>query len=151
MIGWHWTSERNWLNIQRDRCMREYVLDKPGVADVIGTPAGIFVFPEGPIDDFDEAGCVWFQAVGKKSFRVVLLNISYEAQDVRGPIHPLDTLRLGHNGSLGADDHWPYHLDKEMLVLRGPILLPRIELVRVYDITDVVSCARESNWGRVAI
>lgn len=129
--------------MQRDGGMREYLLNKSAVVDMIGTPAGIFVFPDGPIDDFDEAGCVWFQAVTKKSLKVVLLNVTYELDDIKGPIRPKDTLRLNHDGAFGENSHWPYHQGKELRVLRGPISLDRIMLVRSYDISDVVAHARE--------
>lgn len=116
--------------------MTEYPLRKPEVEQYIGTE-GIFVFQDGPYDDWDELGCVLFQAGTKRALDVVALHVAYSLDDVKPVLPPFenDALTLTHNGEFAE---WMYHYKKPMHVLRGPISTRRITLHREYHLADVL-------------
>lgn len=136
MIGWHWTARANWESIQLTGEMHEYPLKKFDEYEwAQDLKTGIFAFREGPLDDLDEIGCVLFQSMSKRSLQVVLLHITYNEIDTRG-----ESCRLWHNGALGwPGNEWVYHEEKEIIALRGPIPLERVELIKEYDLRNLTN------------
>lgn len=145
MIGYHFTILRNWPSIQ-EQGLQPYRLNKPPIDIDFADPYGIFIFPDDCVDDLDRIGCIYYQAVNKKDFGVVELEVEYDESDLK-PFNAAiartvdkhgDIYSITHTGTLGYT--WTYHV-RPLLVLSGPIRPERIRLRATYDIRDVLISA----------
>lgn len=140
MIGYHFTVGRNLPSIL-EQGMQPYPLNKPEIHGWYTDPNGVFIFPDDCENDLDRIGCVYFQAVTKKDFKVIELEIEYETEDLkplRYPLVPGDVLTIGHTGTLGLE--WVYHV-RPLVVLSGPIPPERVQLRATYDLRDILVSA----------
>ena len=130
MIGWHYTSYDNWLNI-RINGLKTYHIDKENLRKYYYNGVkGIWVWVK-PQMDIGHAGCIILQAANKASTKIVLLEVNY-----------FPSSRLTHNGSLlllnhdGNINNLIFHDGSEKAVIVQKKIKPKkIKLLEIYDLT----------------
>lgn len=135
LVGWHYTSESNWLSI-RSEGLVPYKLYRPELRWYFGRSYfnGVWVWHK-PLSLLDELGSVLYQLSTKCDTRIVKLAVRYNDRSIlRKGRQRIDICHTGHIGD------WLIHVDDpRAYILNDPIPAKRIELLRTFDLMDVVS------------
>lgn len=123
--AYHYTTWRNWLDIQRDG-ITPYLLNKPCFRY---DTRGIWMYPRRLQGD-EHVGSVLWQVCMKREMHVVLLKCRY---DPRMMIGRPESWNVTHSGTLGE---WQFHHDTPCVVVTEAIPPEDIELVGDYDLHD---------------
>lgn len=137
-IGYHFTSLDNWHKIQRQG-LRPHMIDKPELKPFFPEPVdGIWIWREG-LSPRNEMESVLFQCAEKATSQVVLLKVLYHYWDQLfywDEDGKCKRIVLTHEGVFG---NYEFHIDgPEAVILKAPVLPENIELVREYDLMDLV-------------
>lgn len=135
--GWHYTSWRNWESIQKEG-LQPYTIDKPELYQYFDLPPkGIWVW-RFPLDSESELGSVIYQLANRAQTKIVKLSLTYDSNTMltyegNGWTQPII---LHHTGLM---ERWEYHKSQpEACIVTTPISAKDIELVRVWDLMDLV-------------
>lgn len=139
MIGYHYTSYDNWLQIQKEG-MFPYRIRKPEIQHYFPKKKimGIWIWRE-RFHGIPHAGSVLYQVAYRATPHVVLLSVEYEPNDIlkyQWPDGRWGDVCINHDGHI---EKWIYHTGKEESVLvTVPIPPSKIHLVRDYDIVKLL-------------
>lgn len=130
MIGYHYTTYKNWLKIQREGLkpskFHSWVLDalKEKGSNL---KEGVWLWANKP-DKESHIGNLVYQLAKGEGLKIAVLEVIYANKD----IHTVDRRRVAlmHKGSIGS---WNYHQDEKAHVIPFAIPPHRVKLIKVYD------------------
>jgi hypothetical protein len=132
MIGYHFTSHRNWLSIQKTG-LKTYPINKPEIDQHSDEQIwGIWTWIERPVGK-SELGSILFQTSTKQSTNIVLLEFNYEDTDIlrlQGK-----RVRLFHDGFLGD---WLYHKSQQAWIVTRDVLPSEVRLIKEFNLLELV-------------
>lgn len=135
LVGYHYTSLDNWLNIQHDGLV-PYKIDKPELYEQgIKEPVdGIWLWPN-KLSGKDHVGVVIYQLSVKNTMKVVELQVVYNSN------HRFRTkedygLNIKHYGDINS---FRYHDGVPSIIVTAVIPPKDITLHKVYDLEELLS------------
>lgn len=132
MIGYHYTSADNWNKIQRDGFLTPYPMKQPDLLTAF--PNGVnavWLWVNNP-QGVSHAGNILYQVSRRATPRIVKLAVEYSPDQVlRGPMG--ERIQLSHHGHI---DEWVYHDKDSSVLIRNPIPVSRIRLLKAYNIVE---------------
>lgn len=133
MVGYHFTSYRNWQNI-RNVGLTAYPINKPEVDKYFDYPVqGIWTWKDRPTGQ-SELGSILFQTSTKQSTHIVLLEFSYRPSDILVTADDRK-VEVFHDGILG---NWLYHEQQPAYIVTADISPGDIRLVKEYDLMELL-------------
>lgn len=141
MIGYHYTSFANWLNIQRDGLL-PYWIDHPQVVRLAGAIHGIFVWSNRP-DELAHVGNIIFQIGSKASLHIVRLRLEYEDQD-EWTSRQGERVRLHHSAVVTttrggvSSPGLAYHRSEPTVILKNAVPINRIVLEGHWNLMELL-------------
>jgi len=140
MIGYHYTSYDDWLQIKKDGLV-PYLIYKPELQKYFPNQAimGIWVWKQ-RFHGAPHAGSVLHQVAFKATPHVVLLSVDYSPNDILKYQWPetkeWGEVNLTHDGNI---EQWIYHTGKEESVIVTKRISPsHIKLLKEYDIVELL-------------
>lgn len=139
MIGYHYTSYQNWLNIM-NKGLRLQHIDKPELKKWFPDGVdGVWVW-ERELSPIDELGSVLWQLQSKTRTKIVKLEIEFHYGQWlywHDPeTHSQMSVSLTHTGVMG--DYLFHPGSPVARILTEPVLPENIKLVRVFELLDLV-------------
>lgn len=134
MRGWHYTSYRNWMSIQKQG-FQAYPISKPGLDKYFPDTniRGVWAWGRRPSGK-SELGNLLFQTSIRQSYHIVLLEFDYDPKDL---LHFKGSLvEMVHDGFIGS---WLYHEDEPAYVVLKNIPPQNVRLVKHFNLMDIVS------------
>jgi hypothetical protein len=132
--GSHYTSFANWQKIAREGLV-PYLIDKPELYAVLGVTSvtGIWIW-EDDLTEIEELGSLIYQLAYKAETTIVKLRVLYSWDDI---LRKGDRdVHLTHSGNI---QNWIYHGgDLGARILTNPVPTHNIELLRTFDLLDIV-------------
>lgn len=139
MIGFHYTSFDNWLNIQKNG-MKPYPIRNVDFTEFFGVKRkkGIWVWEE-PQEGLAHFGSVIYQVSSKASLKIVRLALEYDFdRDVlKSPWSDEQSFLLSHTGNIGNLDYHDGTQKARLLV--NPVPTEKIWLVDEYDLLELLA------------
>jgi hypothetical protein len=139
MIGYHYTSFDNWLQIQKEGLI-PYEIHKQELEKYFPHRKlmGIWVWT-GRFYGEPHAGSVIYQVAYRATPHVVLLSVGYDEKDIlkyHWPDGRWGDVRISHDGHV---EKWIYHTGvEESVLVTKPIPPKKIHLVREYDLVKLL-------------
>lgn len=133
MIGYHYTSYRNWQNIKKVG-LKVYPINKPEIEEYFTEPVyGIWAWQKQPKGK-SELGSLLFQTSTKQTTHLVLLEFDYSEYNIL--TYGGGRINVYHDGLLG---NWLYHKDQKAYIVISDIPPENIRLVKEFDLMDLVT------------
>ena len=133
MIGYHYTSLKNWREIEAVGYLRPYRIQKPEFFKFFPNGVdGIWLW-QNDLEGASHAGSILFQLGSKGDPSVVKLKVQYDKQQLltcNG-----DSAELTHNGDIGA---WKYHTKEWAVIITGGVSVGYIDLLKIYDVVKLL-------------
>jgi len=133
MIGYHYTSKKNWLKIQKEG-LKKYPIKKDELKPYFPDELKAIFCWKGKLGKVSHAGTVLFQVGTKGETEIVQLEIEFNEDDI---LKSKDGRRvvLFHDGHVGK---WNYHKNDEAFLLTKDLEPKDIKLVEEYDIINLL-------------
>jgi hypothetical protein len=136
MVGYHYTSYKNWLSIQ-ETGLKIYPINHPALESYFEKQVfGIWTWATRPTGK-SELGSIIFQTSVKQSTKIILLEFDYNEKDIlRNPDNITGKVNLYHDGVIGS---WYYHKDELAYIVTTNIAPENIRLVKEFNLMDLVA------------
>ena len=126
--GYHYTSKKNWEQIQKDGGMKKYITKKEELdryfPDGIN---GIWLWKDNP-EGKSHAGNIMFQVGTKSDPDIVKLEVEYNPYDVAN--YHGSNIDIRHHGKVS---NWSYHNNEQAVIVKSDIPLQQIRLIGEYN------------------
>ena len=133
MIGYHFTSKRNW-NLIQEEGMLPYMINKPELDKYFPKGVrGIWFWREKPAGR-NEMGSILYQMSTKQSHEIV--QMQFELKDNRLLKHNDHVIHLFHDGNVGD---YVYHNAEPAMIYKDHIPPEDIKLVKEYNLIDLIT------------
>lgn len=127
-IGYHYTSKKNWENIQKEGGMKKYLIKKDEMLQYFPQGVeGVWLWKENPTGA-SHAGNILYQVSRKGTPEIVKLEVQYDPKKlVRYMGKGVDIYHQGHV------DNWEYHKGERGLIVQENIPLQSIRVIGHYN------------------
>ena len=126
--GYHYTSKKNWEQIQKDGGMKRYTIDKEEMRTLFPKGiSGIWLWKEEPTGT-SHAGNIMYQVGAKGNPEIVKLEVEYNPRQLAS--YKGSRLELSHTGAV---ENWEYHYGDCGIIAKEDIPLKHIRVIGHYN------------------
>lgn len=138
MIGYHYTSTKNWYKIQEEG-LKPYYTKRLEMEATLGYSDihGVWVWAE-RLSPRSEVGTLIFQASKRASLKLCLLEVEFEAEDIlqAEKYGRMFNLVITHSGNV---DRLEMHPDNPIAhIVTREIPANKVKLVQIFNLMDLV-------------
>lgn len=126
--GYHYTSKKNWEQIQSSGSMNKYLIDKDEIRPYFPHGImGVWLWEKEPTG-ISHAGNIMFQVGRKGDPEIIKLEVEYNPRYLAN--YSGRKLDLNHSGSI---ENWNYHYSDKAVIVKEDIPLQHIRVIGLYN------------------